>query len=708
MSILNIVKNISYSLHDSVTRLISGIARKFRIRTKLIIMISIPVLFLIIQGAISYKNSSNAVDALTTASNMIKIQYAGKYIWTICNGIDNATQQMIQSQDMKNYLNNAQNPSDSMISDQMLYNSNIQTLINASKYTDPNIASIYLLAPGIYSIFPSTINHNKFDFITFQNSDYYKSATAGNGKLVWMINHEDLDARLGIKKESYSITASRIIKNSGKATGMIIADLKYDTIHAILDDLAIKKGEEIHLVSMDGTDISNADAGDGNNIVISSQKFYKEIASGQNENGSFKEQYKGKSCLITYSKDDKSGLVLIDIIPVSIMNSSAATIGNTTILIVILAILAAILIGLFMADSMSRTINRIITAAGRAASGDLTAKPYSSRTDELGDLTKSINSMIASMKILIENAIKTADKVMQSVKAVTITSQHVSFVSGEISNAIQEISKGASSQAFDAEHGVEKINDLSEKINNVTENALSIERLAKETASMTQTGLESIVDLDKKSNETTNITGQIIEDIKELEVRSRSIGKIVKVISNIADQTNLLSLNAAIEAARAGEMGKGFSVVAGEVRKLAEQSLNAAHEISAIIKETQNQMVKTVERAAQAGAILRTQNEAVSGTTQILKDIKASSDELSKQVGHIMHRINEMEDNKSQAISAIQNISAVTQETAASSEEVAASTEEQLSAIEELSGFAEELSIAAGKLEDSISRFKLE
>ncbi len=656
-------------------------------------------------GFFSYNNTSSKVSDMAAQASKTSIESSGKYLDTVLKAISDQANQICADADVQQYYTKrwtTDNIDDSLLKSQV--SDKVTGKLTAAPSFNSNILGTMIIS--------NTETANSF-FTTYRYKDvqdfsFIKAMEQGGVSGVWLGYHKELDELSKKDSGSYSLTFVKPVRDlrTGKVVAVLIVDVRPELLDNFMSGIDLGENKQLYVVTTDGRVNFN-----GSTVVdsdITQQQFFQDILGENEATGTDSFNYHGTSYLTTYYKIGDTGLMLLGMIPESDLNSAARNVILFTALIVLAAVLIALGTGFFIANSMSRTINQIIKASEQAASGDLTVRLKSVRKDELGKLTGSINSMIASMRALIEKTLNVSDKVTSSAFAVSSTSQYVAAISADISRAIQEIAKGASEQATDSETGVEKIHELAQRINVVTENARMIDDLTKSTMEITNVGLSSINDLNSKANETTVISKEIVRDIQELDKQSKSIGTIVKVIGKIADQTNLLSLNAAIEAARAGEMGKGFSVVADQVRGLAAQSMEATKQISSIIKNTQDMTSRTVEKAASTEAALYSQNNAVHETIDIFKQILSSMENLSEKVEQINKMIMEMEENKEQAINSIQNISAVSEETAASSEEVTASTQEQMASIEDLSVKADELKKDAGELQQSIKQFKLD
>lgn len=684
------------------------------IRLKLIAAFLVLIIPIIILGTESHRLASSKIIDITQNSTIQSMEQAEKYLDLVFSRVEAMTKQFLADPSIKDYYGYRGGDDSASLLEEYNLKKNATSALSSAMYGMDLISAIVLLTDAdttIYSAanFPLT----ELDWDAVIEAPWYQ-AVLENRQGMWIDDHHEIDLTItsdtGVRTGQnyiFSYVSEFIDVNTGKNLGVIVIDISKMKIRELLEGLQLGESGEIHLITPGGVDITTVEGDEEEVRSLTDYDFFTQIKEDPETSNFMHVNYKGSEHLLMYNKVRGTGFVLAGLIPMSEILAETQQIRVDTIVLVIIAGLIALLLGLFISSNMGRTIKDLVNVAGQAAEGDLTVVPNSKRKDELGILTTSIRSMIANTRLLIEQASIISQKVSSSSSTVAATSEEASASSHEISRAIQEISQGAAEQAYEAEQGVTTMEQLASRINMVMEDAKVINDISKDTTELTHQGLSSINNLNEKAAETTAITKNIINSIQQLDEHSRSIGKIIRVIDGIADQTNLLALNAAIEAARAGEMGKGFAVVANEVKKLAEQSIESTKEIATIIKETQQQTSVTVRQAQRADDIVESQNEAVSATVAVFEKISSSMDTLSQRINEILNRITEMDSHKNKAIESMQNISAVSQESAASVQEVTASTEEQLAGIEELAAFAQELNDASIQLTEAINRFKI-
>ena len=251
------------------------------------------------------------------------------------------------------------------------------------------------------------------------------------------------------------------------------------------------------------------------------------------------------------------------------------------------------------------------------------------------------------------------------------------------------------------------MNDFSNQIAVVTNEVEVIGTFAEETQKSIVLGVEAINNLSVQAKETTEITESVKENILSLENKTSEINQFIVMINEMADQTNLLSLNASIEAARAGEAGRGFQVVAEEIRKLAEGSQEASKEIEKVIKVICHKTHDTVKTAEKARIVVREQEEMFEHTIRIFDIISSTTEQLLLKVHRIEDSMEDVKQGKDNTLHAIENISAISQQTAASSCGVSESTTEQMKMIKSIDDSLVELREKIVELETVIGNFKI-
>jgi methyl-accepting chemotaxis protein len=270
-----------------------------------------------------------------------------------------------------------------------------------------------------------------------------------------------------------------------------------------------------------------------------------------------------------------------------------------------------------------------------------------------------------------------------------------------------EIEQGVNQQALEAEQCLTQMDALNKKIELVSDNTKEIGLIADNTKQRVIEGTYVSDELNKQTSSTISTTKGIIQEIEKLAEKSSSINSIINVINDIANQTNLLSLNASIEASRAGEYGRGFAVVASEIRNLAEQSKSSVNDIKFIIESILEDTINVVEIARKVESVLKLQESAVKNTTDSYQDINESVEKLVVFLKQISENVDSINETRVTTLSSIENISAVLEEIAAASNNVSQSSNEQLHSVESLNLSAVRLDTHVDNLTKEIEKFKV-
>jgi methyl-accepting chemotaxis protein len=343
-----------------------------------------------------------------------------------------------------------------------------------------------------------------------------------------------------------------------------------------------------------------------------------------------------------------------------------------------------------------------------ASEGDLTVRAPIVHADEIGVLSDDCNRLIESLSDIAANVRRSAESVSAAATELSASSQEINSSTMEISTSVQQIAHGAELQSRKVEETTSSMEAMVSTVVTVSEQANQATQMSQEASKYASHGEEATTQAIAKIAEVKAAIDTLATSVELLGLRSEEIGKIVDVITSIADQTNLLSLNAAIEAARAGESGRGFSVVAEEVRKLAEGSGKAAEQIGELIKEVQSETAKAVKYMEVGTSEVALGSEVVGRTGEVLRQINESVSATALLADEIAKSMGEQRDRTSSVDRAMHDIAAVVEQNAASAEQTAAAAEEQTACMQEVSSSAQDLADMAHRLEESVHIFKLE
>lgn len=500
------------------------------------------------------------------------------------------------------------------------------------------------------------------------------------------------------------------VKVNNEPVGIVAIDIFLDSLPSIMDQYKIGKTGYSILLAPDGKAIYHP-----NEKLVMDKPFTSE----KGDMGAIaKEMVAGKNGLKIATIDDKE--YYIGYGPVEATNWSVATtvtkdevyapLRNMTKNLIIyftITILILISITYFLLKKMLKNVSRMSEIIKKVSAGDLTHRLDSHSKDELGQVSNDLNSMLDHLKGLIHSVQDHAAQVAASSEQLNSSTEQTAEAAQIVARTIDSVTEGALQQSSSTKKVAETTEKMSEMFLRISSNSEMAARNSEEAVQKAKRGEDTVVSAVAQMETIKETVDNAADTIVKLGERSKEIGKIVDTISDISNQTNLLALNAAIEASHAGEHGQGFSVVANEVKKLAEESKQSAGKISEVIKVIQSETDIAVTSITHGTHEVKKGSEVIQNTGMTFHEITSIVSQVFEQMKDVSSAIRELSLNTKHIVEMARDVDKLAASAREQFENVAGTTEEQTATLEEIASASQELSSMASSLQDSVSRFKI-
>jgi methyl-accepting chemotaxis protein len=379
---------------------------------------------------------------------------------------------------------------------------------------------------------------------------------------------------------------------------------------------------------------------------------------------------------------------------------------NLVIFVVIEVLISGIII-YYVSRRIAKPIEQLAATIEIVSTGNLTVAIDVDSKDEVGFLANSMKAMILSLGLLVRKIALTSEQVAAAAEELTANAENSAQANTQVAATIDEVAQGSKKQANAVDATALVVEQISAGIQRIAANANTVSGMAEKTSNAANQGDKAVhaaMDQMKIIEKSVTSSAQVVTQLGE---RSIEIGQIVDTISGIAGQTNLLALNAAIEAARAGEQGRGFTVVAEEVRKLAEQSQEAAKRIASLISEIQLETSNAVAAMNNGTHEVKVGADVVNNAGKAFQEIVSLVGEVSCQVREISAAIQQMASGSQQIVTSVRDIGRISTDAAGQTQAVSFATGEQSASMEEIAVSSQALARMAEELQDAVRKFRV-
>ncbi|WP_280770657.1 methyl-accepting chemotaxis protein [Salipaludibacillus daqingensis] len=553
------------------------------------------------------------------------------------------------------------------------------------------------------------------EIVDINEREYYHDSMAGErGMMPPSISVNDDDEGRMI------IVSSVPMYHNNEISGVLVAVGDANYLNLIVDDMGYGEQGYAYIVNEVGTVIAHPnrdlvfqgfnpiESVESDPSLTSQANLFEQFLEDTNGVGNY--TYEGEQLYAGFSQIEGTGWTLVINAFEEEVLSAIPPLQIKVMIVTLVILVLSIVLTFFIGSSITNPLITITKHSNKMSNLDITEDvPHHllKKKDEVGRLSNGLQTITNNLREILKEINHSATQVAASSEELTATSQQSASASEEVAVTISEIATGASEQAQNTEDGSSKAMLLGEVVEKEQAVVKDLNEASARVSQVVSEGLKEIDKLTTISEENYHATKEVEQGIMKTNDSSKQIGEASNVIATIAEQTNLLALNAAIEAARAGEAGKGFSVVADEIRKLAEQSTTSTKTIDTVVKELQTNSEQAVKIMEKVSSILIEQEKTVRETKGKYVTISEAMTSSEKAVENLNLSGIEMKNIKDEIVNTLQSLSAIAEENSASTEEVSATMEQQSASTIEISKSSEGLSELAQDLQLLISKFKV-